>query len=179
MDGDNGGGGTATDGTATNGTPVWRSAHPPLDPSRLFARLGHYYPWFSDDVGRRMPWPRVLMYAREMAIALQEQQDAEDAEAERVRREIDARTRRQGASGASAGRAGAASGAYDEYGAYDGDPGSGAGGGVGGGGVTTGPWDDLYAAAHPDEEAQAATAPRGGMRSGGGIVKPVAWQWDD
>jgi hypothetical protein len=74
----------ATDGGAS-GAALTSTGHTPFDPMRLFARLAHYYPSFSDEAMLRMPWKRLIAYAREMDIAERERAEAEKAAWEEAR----------------------------------------------------------------------------------------------
>jgi hypothetical protein len=49
----------------------------PLDFMRLIARLAHFYPGFSDDdLVHRIPFKRIIAYAREMQVMQREEQEA-------------------------------------------------------------------------------------------------------
>lgn len=136
----------------------------PFDPSRLFARLMHYYPALDDVKLLRMPWRRRDALAREMVIAQEEERDAQEAEMARMRAEMAAQQR----------------GTSDPY-----------GGGSGAYGDTDAAYGDIRDtdAAAQMMAAHADVSPQQGQRSGAGshfeqalareLPKPVAWQWDD
>ncbi len=44
----------------------------PFNPMRMKARLGHFYPWASDEAINRMDYVRVFAYWREMVLMLEE-----------------------------------------------------------------------------------------------------------
>lgn len=68
---------SASSTTSTSATPRQHAHAKPFDPARLFARLAKYYR-FSDSDMRQMPFKRLLMYAREMDIMLEEENAAYD-----------------------------------------------------------------------------------------------------
>lgn len=55
--------------------PVASAPAKPYDPSRLYARMAHYYGWTYDYLDE-MDYSRFFAAAREMYIALQEERDA-------------------------------------------------------------------------------------------------------
>lgn len=61
---------------ASEQTPKPVVSHEPFDPMQMFAQLAHYYPSFSDERMRRMPWKRLLAYKREAERMIEEENKA-------------------------------------------------------------------------------------------------------